>query len=269
MAPGAFILAALLLAAAPALHALTLEELTGPEAAAELRAGKNLVQVQLKNPSPALVPRHPGVRAVLEQNLRELGPGVIAESLTRYEKPAGANRPVWSDAERSALYNSTLALSSLAGIQYYSASRKTMRTFYEYSRVIDSPGSRNELPDPSHPIPPASFTLYARQRDLTFGDNVYRYQYLAEGDHLIFIQENLTAMNAGIIPAVGKNKLRSLVAVIDAGDSLLIYAASLAKASALPGMGERIGNSFTNRAEAILKWFAGRAAKAFAETAGR
>jgi hypothetical protein len=258
--------AGLLLALAPSVRALTLEELSGPEMAAELRAGKTLSGVQLKSPSPALAPRHPGLRAVLEQNLRELGPGVMAESLTRYEKPAGANRPVWSDAERSALYNNTLALSSLAGIQYYSASRKTMRTFYEYSRVIGSPSSRSEFPAPSYPIPPASLTLYARQRDLTFGDNVYRYQYLAEGDHFIFIQENLTAMNAGIIPAVGKNKLRSLVAVIDAGDSLLVYAASLAKASALPGMGERIGNSFTNRAEAILKWFAGRADKAFADS---
>jgi hypothetical protein len=95
---------------------------------------------------------------------------------------------------------------------------------------------------------------------------VYQYRYLAGEDHLIFIQENLTAMNAGIIPAVGKNKLRSVVAVIDAGDSLLIYAASLAKASALPGLGERIGNSFTNRALAILGWFNAQADKAFAET---
>jgi hypothetical protein len=142
-----------------------------------------------------------------------------------------------------------------------------MRTFYEYSRVINSPDSRLEIPDPGFPVPPASLTLYARQRDLTFGDNVYKYRYLAEGDHFVFIQENLTAMNAGIIPAVGKNRLRSLVAVIDAGDSLLVYAVSLAKASALPGMGERIGSSFSNRAQAVLDWFSAQADKAFAETA--
>jgi hypothetical protein len=76
---------------------------------------------------------------------------------------------------------------------------------------------------------------------------------------LIFVQQNLTAMNAGIIPAVGKNKLRTVMAVIDAGDSLLIYAVSMAKAAPFPGLGERIGNSFTNRAEAVLKWFSGRA----------
>jgi hypothetical protein len=73
-------------------------------------------------------------------------------------------------------------------------------------------------------------------------------------------------MNVGIIPAVGKNKLRSLVAVIDTEDSLLIYAASFAKAAAIPGLGERIGGSFTNRAQAILGWFSNQADKAFAET---
>jgi hypothetical protein len=31
-------------------------------------------------------------------------------------------------------------------------------------------------------------------------------------------------------------------------------------------MGERVGNSFSTRAEAILKWFGGQADKAFAKT---
>jgi hypothetical protein len=88
---------------------------------------------------------------------------------------------------------------------------------------------------------------------------------LAGEDFFIFVQRNLTAMNAGIIPAVGKNRLRSVVAVIDAGDSLLIYVASMAKAVSLPGLGERIGNSFTNRAAAILTWISGQADRAFGE----
>ena len=49
------------------------------------------------------------------------------------------------------------------------------------------------------------------------------------------------------------------MAVIDAGDSLLIYAAAMAKTASVPGMGDRIGSSFTNRVKAILKWFVGRA----------
>jgi hypothetical protein len=70
-------------------------------------------------------------------------------------------------------------------------------------------------------------------------------------------------MSYGIIPAVGKNKLRSIVAVCDAGEYLLIYAASMAKAASVPGLNERVGNSFITRAEAILTWFTGQADKVF------
>jgi hypothetical protein len=252
----------LLLGLASSLWGASLEELIGPEAAAELRAGKTLTRVQLKKPVPRLAPEHAGSRFLLDENMKALEPGILVEALIRYGKPANAG-PSWTAAQRSGLFNEALALSSLEGIQYYSASRKTMRTFYESSRVIDGPEGRRVLPDPSFPEPPALFTLYARQKDLTFGENIYRYDYRAGEDFLVFVQENLSAMNAGIIPAVGKNKLRSLVAVIDAGDSLLIYVASMARAAAIPGMGDRIGSSFTNRAEAILKWFTGRADRVF------
>jgi hypothetical protein len=247
--------------------ALSLEELAGPETAAELRAGKTLSRVQLRDSSPSLAPRHGELRALLEAALAELGTGIMAEALTRYEKPPSASRPAWSGAERAALFNSVLAISSLEGIQYYSASRGTMRTFYEYSRVIDSPDTRREIPDPRH-VEPLDLSLYARQRDLTFGDNIYEYRYHSGPDSLIFVQRNLTALKKGIITAVGRDKLRSLVAVIDAGDSILVYAVSLARAAALPGLGNRIGNSFTNRAQAILDWFISRADGAFAEARG-
>jgi hypothetical protein len=253
----------LVLFLAPA-GALSLEELTGPETAAELRAGKTLSQVQLRKPSPALAPRHGELQALLEGTLAELGTGVMVESLSRYEKPPSASLPAWSSAERAALFNSALAISSLEGIQYYSASRGTMRTFYEYSRIIDSPDTKRELPDPRY-AEPAGLSLYARQRDLTFGDNIYEYRYHAGADSFIFVQRNLTALKTGIITAVGRDKLRSLVAVIDAGDGLLVYAVSLAQARAIPGLGNRIGNSFTNRAQAILEWFKSRAGGAFAE----
>jgi hypothetical protein len=58
---------------------------------------------------------------------------------------------------------------------------------------------------------------------------------------------------------VRKNNLRSVVAVLDAGDSLLVYVASMGKAASFPGMNERAGRSFSNRAAAILSWFTRRA----------
>ncbi|MDR0585514.1 MAG: hypothetical protein LBG57_14365 [Treponema sp.] len=257
MKNGSLLFLVLAAAAAP-LFPVSLAELVGAEKAAALNAGGVIVEVQLKNPVPRILPQHEALRRLIAETMDSLAPGLFVETLYRYQKP---RKGVWSEAERTALFNQTLALSTLTGIQYYSASRGVMRTFYESSRVIDGPDSKKALPDPVYSALPPSLTLYARQKDLTFGDNIYRYNYLSVPDAFFFVQENLTALTAGIIPAVGKNKLRTVMAVIDCGDSALIYFVSMAKAVSLPGMGERIGNSFTNRAEAVLKWFTGRADK--------
>jgi hypothetical protein len=253
----------LFLSLAFSLRGASLEELSGPERAAKLRTGQILTEAQFKNPAFRLAPSHAGLRALFDKNREALSPGVMVEALVRYEKPKNAARPSWTEAERKALFNEVVALSSLEGIQYYSASRKTMRTFYESSRVIDGPESKRVLPDPFFSDPPALLSLYVRQKDLTFGDNIYRYDYRTGEDFLVLIQENLTSMNNGIIPVLGKNKLRSLVALIDAEDSFLVYFVSMAKATAIPGIKERVGASFTNRAEAVLKWITGRVDKAF------
>jgi hypothetical protein len=237
----------------------TLENLAGPERAVILREGQIISEVQLKKPRPLLMPDHEAVRTLVGEIQRSLNPGIFVETLSLYKKPGGLS---WTAEERRDLYNEALSISSLAGIQYFSATRNTMRIFYETSTVINSPTIKRPLPDPVF-AEPENLVLYARQKDLTFGDNVYRYEYRAGNDSLIFTQENITAMSVGIITAVGKNRLRTVVAIIDTEDSLLIYVASMAKASTLPGMGERIGNSFTNRTTAILKWFTGKADKVF------
>jgi hypothetical protein len=239
--------------------------LVGAERAAALIRGDALSGLQGKNPSPALAPANDFVKNMAGEMIQSLKPSFFVENLSLYRKPSTQARS-WTERERTALYNESLALSSLAGIQYYSASRKEMRTFYETSIVVGGSDGKNPLPDPVYTVPPSQLVIYARQKDLSFGDNVYRYEYHARSDSLVFVQENLTSMNYGIIPAVGKNKLRSMVAVFDAGEYLLIYIVSMAKAASLPGMGERVGNSFSTRAEAILKWFNSQADKAFAKT---
>jgi hypothetical protein len=192
-----------------------------------------------------------------------LDPSMFIETLKLYWKPEGADRTAWTAEERLNVYNGALALSTLAGIQYFSTSRNAWRTLYETSQVIDSPDRKRPLPDPVYASPLPELTLYARQKDLTFGDNVYQYRYFAYDNALLFIQENVTSLTMGIIPAAGRGRLRSFVAVIDAGSCLLIYAASMARAASVPGMGTRIGNSFTTRVDAVLTWFSARVDAAF------
>jgi hypothetical protein len=240
----------------------SLGELLSSAQAAALVSGERPTEIQFSSPRFLLLPWHERVRQVIEDVHQELDPEIMVETLYLYKKPAG--KETWNETERIGLYNGVLALSSLAGLQYYSASRQAMRTFYESSAVIDNPSAKKAIADPVYQVPPNKLIVYARQKDLTFGDNTYQYDYYSFPDAMVFIQQNLTSMTYGFIPAVGKNRLRSAVAVIDAGDCLLVYAASMAKAASLPGMKERVGNSFSNRAEAILRWFTSQADKAFA-----
>jgi hypothetical protein len=247
-----------------ALWGQPLVTLAGPENAALLEQGEKLARLQQKDPVPLLVPRDPYIKGMMERIIRDLDPGFFVETLRIYRKPASNSAgPRWTAGERTGLYNQLLALSTLAGLEYYSASRKKMRVFYESSTVVSGPDGKTSRPDPVYANPPAELTIYARQKDLSFGDNVYRYDYYARSDSLIFVQENITSMSYGIIPAVGKNKLRSVVVVCDAGGCLLIYAASMAKAASVPGLSDRISASFTNRAEAVLDWFNRQADKVF------
>ena len=242
---------------------LDLKDFISPEQAAALIAGEKTVLAQFSDPQPQLTPRNSRLRELIEGIRGDLKPSVMVETLHVYKKPPEAEKAAWSAGEEMELYNSILALSTLAGLQYFSASRGTMRTFYETSSVIDGPSTKKPLRDPVYPEPQAELTIYARQKDLTFGDNIYQYDFYTVPGALIFIQQNLTSLTAGIIPAVGKNKLHSALAILDAGDYLLVYALSMAKAASLPGMKQRVGDSFANRAEAVVHWFSDRADKAF------
>ena len=245
----------------PCVFSVPLENIA-PSYANQLRSsGSPIMETQLRNPSPKLIPANFVLRQYITEAMRTISPNMMSETLFLYKKPEHSHTDsgVWDETQKTGLFNQLLAISTLTGIQYYSASRGEMRTFFELSQVINNPDSRNPLPDPVFTTLPPELTLYARQRDLTFGDNIYRYDYVNNRDIVFFVQENLTPLNIGIFQAIRRNNLQSFMAVFDCGDSLLIYAVSMARALSVPGMGERIGNSLSNRAEAILKWFTGRA----------
>jgi hypothetical protein len=219
---------------------------------------KQLVAAQLKNnPVPSLMPDHDNIRQSVMETINKLNPNILVETLYLYKKPAKSETEpaVWDEKQKITVFNQLTAISTLTGIKYYSSSRKAMRIFYEYSSIIDDPVTKKPLSDPVFTQIPASLTVFARQKDLTFGDNIYRYGFLSKSDVILFTQENITPLNYGVIPIIGKNNLRSVMAVVDGGDWILVYAASMAKAASVPGFADKISASFSNRAQAVLKWF--------------
>jgi len=225
----------------------------------ELKRGQ-IMEVQFKTPAPLLLPKISELKNAVTGNISELNPNIMVETLYLYLKPEKLRSDAdnWVPEQKINVFNQLMAISSLTGIEYYSASRGIMRTFYEYSAIIDNPQSKKTLVDPVYTQIPASLNLYARQKDLTFGDNIYQYNFTASKNTIFFVQENITALNYGIIPVIGKGNLRSVLAVIDCGNSILIYAVSMVKAVSIPGFSDKIGNSFSNRADALLNWFDNR-----------
>jgi hypothetical protein len=246
---------------AGAAFSLSLEEAAGKETAAKLMREGTLTAVQTRRARPLLLPDHYFIRDLIGSEINAVDPSYIVENLYLYAKPAAEDS--WTTAGRNALYNGMTAMSTLAGVEYYSISEKGMDILYESSVVIDGPDTGNPRPDPVFGTPPSVLTLYARQKDRKFGENIYQYSYYAQPDALILIQQNLTDMNTGLIRMIGKNNLRTILAVMDTKNHLLIYAVSLIKAPSFPGMKGRIGDSFTNRTAAVVKWLSGQADKAF------
>jgi len=244
--------------------AVPLEALVSLPHARQLRAGGPdgglIIETYLRNPVLRMTPRNSDLQRFVDQAMTSLNPNMMAEILYLYRKPEGyqTSSTSWDNEQRIKVFNEVPAISTMTGLDYFSASRGAMRVFYEYSSVVDGPTTRVPIPDPVFEQPPANLTLFARQRDLSFGDNIYRYDYVTTPDAIFFTQENLTTMHFGIIPAIQRGNLRSIIAIIDCGDSILIYAVIMTKAFSVPGMWNRFSASFSNRAEAVIKWYTDR-----------
>jgi hypothetical protein len=245
---------------------LSLRALVGEETAERLVAGEEVTRDDKS--APGMVPGYEPLARLLRQNVEAVKPNMVMESLYLYAKPPVANREMWTAEERGAIYNETLALSTLDGLEYFSRRRNRMHLLYESSRIVDKNDTKRVLPDPAFQTPPPGLELTVRQKDTTFGDNVYLYNYTAPADEAAFIitQQNISTITLTLVPVISKHNLHSVVALLDAGPYLLIYSASLARVVMLPGIRDQMNTSIGNRTAALLAWFSRRADIAYAKT---
>ncbi len=260
MNPRPAFLAAALAAAAPAAFSQSPGALLSPAALSALEARGELRAVSTgKDAAPSLGLYHPAAAAIASELAAE-DPDVVVEALFIWKKPRPADRP----ASLLAAYNTLRAVGSMQGIEYFSASRGKMRLFYETSSLADGPEGKTLLPDSPRASLPAAETLHARQKDLSFGDNVYRIDMRSGPDWVMSASVNLTAMRYGLIPVAAPGKLRVRVLVLDAGDSMVFYVVSSARAGVVPGIRGKLEDSFGNRAAAVFAWFGRKAGEAWA-----
>lgn len=148
------------------------------------------------------------------------------------------------------------SVSTMEGIAYYSETRGRMRTLFHESYLIAEPGDRRPLPDPVAASLPARETLYAYQRDSSFGRNVLELTYTATDEGIRLRMRNLTRMHyQGVLPVVAPQSLEIDLVVVPAEGHLLFYGVAAARPVALFGLEERIERSFATRIEALYLWF--------------
>lgn len=233
-----------------------LSELLPSSAVAELETNGKIVRTAPKGEGPSLLPTQRGAQAVAARLAAEK-PSLLVEALYLYRRPSPGDEA----GELREVYATLLGISTLQGIEYWSASRKKMRTFYAESWRIDGPETRIRLPDPSAPATgplPALADYYAYQHDLTFGANVYRVSYSTFGGAVLLELVNMTTLGYYGIPVLKPDGLRVRLLVIQAREGLLFYATSAGDVPGLSVIRDKVEESVTNRAEALFKWFSAR-----------
>jgi len=203
---------------------------------------------------PQLIP-DVSARREIEARVRELELTVGTEVLSVYRKE-GADFD--SPESRLQIYNILRSMSSMEGIQYYSASRERMRTLFAESYVVAGPDGEKRLPDPVVREIPDYSKLYVLQEDLTFGENIYATEFRYSGDYFLLDSTNLTTMHYFFFPMVKPENSVTLILLIPAGDELLFYGAVGAHTMRLLGLARSREDSFYNRLKAIYGWFTER-----------
>lgn len=202
----------------------------------------------------ALAPATPA-RGTIEETLQQLDPRVGIEIYVEIPVHPEA---FTADGTRR-IYNILRSPGTMAGIEYYSASRGEMRTFYEESYAIASPDETDPIPDPLVQEIPDTDTIYAYQRDLSFGRNVQRLEYTRLDDGILMLMENETTMVYKVVPLVRPGNLRTLLLVRPAPERgvLEFYGNLAVRVPGMFGLQERARNSFYNRIVALHDWFVG------------
>ena len=158
--------------------------------------------------------------------------------------------------QRLALYNVLRSVSSMQGIEYYSASRQIWRTFFHESYAIASPESTDPLPDPLVTDIPSEAHLYIFQRDSSFGSNRYSATYRYTDESTLLTISNLTTMSYFIFPLVQPEGMQIIISLMPFKEGLIYYGFCAVEVANLFGFEERVYNSFTNRVRALYRWFA-------------
>jgi len=156
---------------------------------------------------------------------------------------------------RLEIYNILRKISSLEGIEYYSASRERMRTLFAESWAINNPEDQKKIDDPLVSSIPQEDTIYIHQKDLTFGKNISEVHYQSSGDYFRMNIVNLTSMTYMFFPVVGKENMSMQLLIVPVQEGIAFYGLNTVDVMKLKIFYDKMRDSFTNRMVALYSWF--------------
>ncbi len=152
------------------------------------------------------------------------------------------------------LINSMTNVSSLEGIEYYSASRNRNRTLFNRAYVLSSPAGDSPAPDPTFTVLPEEFTLPVFLEDTTFGEARYELSFKTSGDCILATLVNRTPLSLGPLKVTDSGDTVFTLLAVPMNNSLLLFASGTAKPGAGVLFRGSVERSLYNRIYALKEW---------------
>jgi hypothetical protein len=179
---------------------------------------------------------------------QDSGPATLVVTAGRFRNSGGAE----------GLRRKIGAISRLAGLQYWSASRKQWQPLILSAAAVTGPDSDHPRADFSLDEVARGRTLYARQEDNIFGKAIYRLVIrAASAEHVVFTTENVSAIRYFGFTVFQPGEFRS-ICFLDREDGAIWRYYSLARSAGQASLLAALDSaSLINRAAASYRYLAG------------
>jgi L-rhamnose mutarotase len=231
-----------------------LQELMAPDILNTLLKEGEVSRIYTPESSLVLFPDIEGKDRILEE-VHEIDAVIGVEIALLFHTE---NKVVNDNKDRLvSIYNILQSISTMQGIEYYSATRKRMRIFYHDAYVINSPGEKKKIDDPQVAVIPGKSSLYAYLEDSSFGNYICHIDYTFNGQAFTMEMQNHTQIWYTIIPLIKPYNLKSYIIIIPLEENILFYGFSCLKTINMFGMARGRIVSLYNRIKAVYDWFRG------------
>jgi len=216
--------------------------------------------------TPSLLPENDLTAGIIRRVVTaDLNIGIEGLFFTPQEELPPAYGTMDTAQRHLELYNILRSVSTLEGLEYFSASRGEMRLLFEESWAIPDPDSADVvLPDPLVTAVPEEDTIFLHQKDKSFANNESVMRFTARPEVIAASIVNLTPMRyKGLIRVVDPENMQIHLVVVPLDEGLLMYGTMSARTRDVKAFMDRARNSFTNRVIALTWWYRDRLIEEF------